>query len=279
MIRIQAVPELLESFRDKDYYISTKMSDSWWLRSPRMEAPKHCVGEVVGEGVARKGFITNRTVDYLLPARPAMWATFSEDACLKKTGTGEWSLCETHDYKAAYEWSSDNSKCTAINKCVNCGDVIDSEEAVSEKSEKPATLTTDGYIRYTVRFSKPEFTDQTKEIRLAKKYNPVVGIQDGKLPKVSIKGPSKAKKSFTAKWKKLSKKNQKKVQGIEIQYAQDSSFTRGMVIKTAKKTKTSLKAKKLKSKSTYWVRVRTYKKVGGFKHVSAWSKAKKVKVK
>ena len=105
------------------------------------------------------------------------------------------------------------------------------------------------------------------------------GIIDPSLPKVSIKGPKKAKKSFTSKWKKLSKKNQKKVQGIEIQVAADPGFTQGVILKTAKKSKTSLKVKGLRSKGTYWVHVRSYKWVGGTKYVSYWSKTKKVKLK
>lgn len=105
------------------------------------------------------------------------------------------------------------------------------------------------------------------------------GLQDYNLPKVSIKTPVKAKKSFTAKWKKLSKKNQKKVQGIELQYAANNTFTQSAVVKRVGKTKKSLKVKKLQAKGTYWVRARTYKTIGGIKHVSAWSKAKKVRVK
>ena len=99
------------------------------------------------------------------------------------------------------------------------------------------------------------------------------------MPKVSIKGPKKAKKSFTAKWKKLSKKNQKAVKGIEVEYALDKNFTKSVKFKTAGKTKTSVKIKKLKSKKTYYVRVHTYKVVKGVKYVSPWSAVKKVKVK
>ena len=105
------------------------------------------------------------------------------------------------------------------------------------------------------------------------------GTLDKSMPKVSIKGPKKAKKSFTAKWKKLSKKNQKAVKGIEVEYALDKNFTKSVKFKTAGKTKTSVKIKKLKSKKTYYVRVHTYKVVKGVKYVSPWSAVKKVKVK
>ena len=46
-----------------------------------------------------------------------------------------------------------------------------------------------------------------------------------------------------------------------------------------KKSKKSLKVKKLKKGSVYYVRVRDIKIVDGKKHVSGWSKVKKVKIK
>ena len=100
------------------------------------------------------------------------------------------------------------------------------------------------------------------------------------MPRVTIKGAKKAKAAFTARWKKLSKKNKKLVQGIEVEYASDPYFTQGVVFRSGiKKTKTALKIKKLERKKYYWVHVRTYKWVGNTKYVSSWSKSKKVKTK
>ncbi len=99
-------------------------------------------------------------------------------------------------------------------------------------------------------------------------------------PKLTIKAPSRAKKAFTAKWKKLSAANRKKVDGIEIQYSTNKSFTdSASVVRTAKKTAASKKITKLGRKKTYYVRVRTYKWISGKKHVSKWSSVKKVKTK
>lgn len=99
------------------------------------------------------------------------------------------------------------------------------------------------------------------------------------LPAVSIKGPRKAKKSFTVKWKKLSKKNRNKVSGVEIQYSTRNDFASSYKIVTAKKTAASKKISKLPRKTTYYVRVRTYKWISGKKHVSKWSAVKKVRTK
>ena len=102
---------------------------------------------------------------------------------------------------------------------------------------------------------------------------------DPKLPKVKIKAPKKAKKSFTAKWKKLSKKQQKVVKGVEIEYSTTPDFSAAYKFKTAGKKKTSVKVKKLTSKKTYYVRAHTYVVRNGVKYVSYWSPVKKVKVK
>ncbi|MBQ6314185.1 MAG: fibronectin type III domain-containing protein [Mogibacterium sp.] len=97
------------------------------------------------------------------------------------------------------------------------------------------------------------------------------------LPTVKISKPKAAKKKVTVKWKKVSKKN-KKIQGIEIQVAADPDFTQIVKSTTASKKKTSKVVKGLKSKTTYYVRVRAYKNAADGKHVSVW-KTKKIKSK
>ncbi len=99
------------------------------------------------------------------------------------------------------------------------------------------------------------------------------------LPAVKIKKVKKGKKSFTVKWKKLSKKTRKKVSYIQVQYSRSKNFTgAGTVTKKVRATKKSVKIKKLKSKKNYYVHIRTYKVIGGKVHVSKWSKTKKVRV-
>ena len=89
----------------------------------------------------------------------------------------------------------------------------------------------------------------------------------------SISSLSKGKKSFTVKWRKQAVQTS----GYQIQYGLKSSF-KSAKTKTIKGTKTvKATVKSLKSKKTYYVRVRTYKTVKGFKYYSAWSKASKVK--
>lgn len=103
---------------------------------------------------------------------------------------------------------------------------------------------------------------------------------DKKLAKATLSGIRPAKKSMTIKWKKLSKKQRKTCSKIEIQYSLKKSFPwKQTFTKAAKKTSKSIKIKKLKAKKTYYVRIRTIKTVNGVKHVSKWTKVKKVKTK
>lgn len=99
------------------------------------------------------------------------------------------------------------------------------------------------------------------------------------LPAVKIAKPQPAKKAVTVKWKKISKKNLKKIKKVQIQYSRDKSFKTGVKTKYASAKKTSLKIKGLKAKKTYYVKIRAYTKSGGKTHVSKWSSVKKFKTK
>lgn len=99
------------------------------------------------------------------------------------------------------------------------------------------------------------------------------------LPKVKISRPKAAKKAVTVKWKKLSKKNKKKVSKIQIQISKDRSFSTVDKQKFASVKKTSLKVKGLKKKKTYYVRIRSFKVINGKVHVSKWSSVKKFRMK
>ena len=69
------------------------------------------------------------------------------------------------------------------------------------------------------------------------------------------------------------------VTGYEVQYSKSSKFTSAKTKTITKNTTTSTKISSLSAKTTYYVRVRTYKTVDGKKYYSAWSAAKKTKTK
>lgn len=94
----------------------------------------------------------------------------------------------------------------------------------------------------------------------------------------TIKTPKKAKKALTAKWKaNKSKMPKARITGYQVQVAKNTAFTSGVKTATVKGyKKTSKKISKLSAKTRYYVRVRTYMKVGGKTYYSNWSGTKNV---
>lgn len=99
--------------------------------------------------------------------------------------------------------------------------------------------------------------------------------------RINPKGTAVQKLTKGRKQMKVTWKAQKtQVSGYRIQYSTSSKFKKDTHIKTVKSYKTkSLKVKKIKAKKKYYVRIQTYKTVGGIKYYSGWSKAKSVKTK
>lgn len=99
--------------------------------------------------------------------------------------------------------------------------------------------------------------------------------------RINPKGTTVQKLTKGRKQMKVTWKAQKtQVSGYRIQYSTSSKFKKDTHIKTVKSYKTkSLKVKKLKAKKKYYVRIQTYKTVGGIKYYSGWSKTKSVKTK
>lgn len=94
--------------------------------------------------------------------------------------------------------------------------------------------------------------------------------------KTTVSSVSAGAAAFTVKWKKVSG-----VTGYQVQYSTSSKFTsKTSKTATAKKDKTTAKTVSgLKSKTKYYVRVRTYKTSGKKTKYSSWSGAKSVTTK
>lgn len=94
-----------------------------------------------------------------------------------------------------------------------------------------------------------------------------------RLSRPAIKKLKAAKKAFTVYYSTNSKSS-----GYQLQYSTKSNFTSGTKTVTIKRPSTaSKKLTKLSSKKKYYVRIRSYKTVGGVKYYSAWSSVKNVK--
>ena len=92
----------------------------------------------------------------------------------------------------------------------------------------------------------------------------------------SLKSVKATKKALTIKWNKQSKAmSKKRITGYQIWASTSKKFTK----KTTKKInvkgykKTSAKATGLKANKKYYVKIRTYKKIGKVIYYSPWSKS------
>lgn len=74
-----------------------------------------------------------------------------------------------HTYEAKYEWSADNSTCTAKQVCTNCKHVSDVTETVNATVTDTATCTEAGTKTYTATFTNAAFKAQSKEVESAAK--------------------------------------------------------------------------------------------------------------
>ena len=96
------------------------------------------------------------------------------------------------------------------------------------------------------------------------------------LPKVSLSSVKSSKKATVS----IKRKKSTQSSGYEIQYSTNKKFRSAVSsVKVSGTKKTGGTLKGLQSKKTYYVRIRSYKKVSGTYWYSAWSSAKKVKVK
>ena len=146
------------------------------------------------------------------------------------------------------------------------------------KPKKAGTLTITGTIYRNGKF----FRDVKKTYKVEGNTPSPTPVNKPTTPakvtvkKTTLKSAKNAKdKKLVVKWKKNTAGN-----GYQIQYATSKKFAKGNKTKTISKNKTtSYTIKKLKKKKTYYVRIRTYKKVSGKTYYSGWSSVKKVKTK
>ena len=114
----------------------------------------------------------------------------------------------------------------------------------------------------------------TVQVRGTGKYSRINKTLTFKIlpPKTLLTGLKKANRSFTASWKKNIQAT-----GYQIQYAADSRFTKERkTVTVGKQSATRYKISGLKNKNPYYVRIRSYKRVGKKILYSSWSTVKKI---
>ena len=112
-------------------------------------------------------------------------------------------------------------------------------------------------------------SDTTSQTGIVSPYAELTAFKQTTAKIASLK--SSAKKQVTVKAKAVSG-----AEGYQIKYANNSKFTNTVTVNTSSTTKT---IKKLKSKKTYYFKIRAYKTVNGKKTYTQYSAVKKVKVK
>ena len=156
------------------------------------------------------------------------------------------------------------------------------EDETKKEQEKPTTTATTEVT--TTETEKTTAKNETTKVTTtaSKKTTEHKTTYTNKPTQITIKAPGRAtiktikkgKRKAQLKWKKVSK-----AKGYMIQYSTSKKFKRSQ---TKKKytTKTSLTVKKLKSKKTYYFRIKAYTKGAANKKVYSknWSKVKKCKI-
>ena len=151
------------------------------------------------------------------------------------------------------------------------------------KAQKPAVTVYAGNERlsqecYTVSYKNNKNVGYgTVEVNGKGRYSKYSGTVKFKInfkkPSLSSAKSTK-KKTLTASWKKTGGNS-----GWQVQYSTNKKFRSGARTINLKAGKTKTTIRKLKSRKTYYIRVRGYKNVGGKMMYSGWSNAKKVKIK
>ncbi|MDO4806222.1 MAG: RICIN domain-containing protein [Coriobacteriales bacterium] len=114
------------------------------------------------------------------------------------------------------------------------------------------------------------------KVDLAGNYSGSASVGFSIVPKGTVVSKlTPASKAITVTWKKQATQTT----GYQVQYGAKKSFKGAKSVTVAKPKATSKKISKLISQKTYYVRVRTYKKVGGKMFYSAWSAVKSAKAK
>ena len=140
-----------------------------------------------------------------------------------------------------------------------------------------------GSAYYTVTYAKGRKNAGRYKVtvKFKTRYSGTITKTFDIVPKgTNVSSLTKAKKSFTVKWKKQAVQTS----GYQIQYSTNKKFSSNVKNTLVSRNKTtSKKITGLKSKKLYYVRIRTYKTVKyagkNIKLYSGWSKVKTVKTK
>lgn len=229
--------------------------------------------------------------------------TFMTNEKLASTAIIKVSIgkCKTHKYKNVITKATPTKNGKIIKQCSVCNDsqfvktiarpttYTVTKNTYTGKTVKPTITITDSNGKklssssYKVTYKNAGKNIETyqAQITFSGNYSGSKTISYQIIPKnSSIKSVKALKKSFSANWKSISSKMPTaRISGYQIQYSENSKFSKAKTSTITGYKKTGTTIKKLKSKKTYYVRLRTMIKVKGKTYYSEWSKSKAVKTK
>lgn len=216
------------------------------------------------------------------------------------------SICDTlggHVYTTSTVKATMSKNGSVTKKCAVCGKVVSTSTIAKissvklsatsytydAKVKKPSVTVTDSNGKvlkngtdYTVSYQsgRKNVGQYTVTVTFKGNYSGTKKLTFKIVPKgTSISKLTAGNNQFTVKWNKQTTQTT----GYQIQYSTSSNMSNAKSGSTSKNTTTSATVKKLKGKTTYYVRIRTYKTVkinGESKRLySSWSSIKKIKTK
>ena len=170
-----------------------------------------------------------------------------------------------------------NSKQTGTKLTVKVSNVT-----YNGKAQKPSVKVYSGKKRlsskyYTVSYKNNKNVGYgTVTVKGKGSYSKAFGTAKFKinLKKTKLSSAKSTKrKTFTTTWKKTGGNS-----GWQVQYSTNKKFRSGVRTVNLKANNTKLTVRKLKSRKNYYVRIRSYKKVGKQTWYSGWSNVKSVRI-
>ena len=202
-----------------------------------------------------------------------------------------------HDYQQVTEKASMTADGSTYEKCINCSSIVNRTAigSIKDVSLSGTSYTYNGSAKtpkavvkdrngktisssyYTISYrSNTSVGKASAVITFKNLYKGSTTLEFTINPgKTSISAVTALTKGFTVKWKK----NTTQTTGYQIQYSTNSSFKSAVTKTISSNTTVSKKVTGLKTGTKYYVRVRTYRKVGSTSYVSGWSAKKSVKTK
>ena len=282
------IPDSVTGIGDSAFYYCNKLTDVWYIGS---ETDRNAITIGVGNNCLNDAIWHYNTC--------ADEHSFTNDCDKSCNECGATRTVAGHDYEKKVTKATTTKNGTIKHVCTTCGYTASKVTTLYKASKvslsttsytyngsvkKPSVVVKDSMgktistAHYTVTYASGRKNVGTYKVTVKFKGN----YSGTKTLTFKINPAKTTVKSLTAGKKSLKiaiTKKSTQVTGYQIQYSTGKSFKsyKTKWLTSYKKTSTTLSG--LSAKKTYYVRVRTYKKVGGVTYYSGWSTIKYKKTK